>query len=222
MKQLHLKFNLWAAAAIVAAALLTSCDGVFSGIYDEAESYDTGYGFIGAGTDGSRRIYIDATNYATWNYLDIHDRHASTAEIVLGEEIEPKTWDFAVHRYDVKTNGGRVMATSLTSLSEAAALKLAPQGDWVSDIWTTNVVIYDMSQMMQGIIGYAETFYNPELSGWVALDMSSMPPSYSMNPNVYILELADKTHAALQLVNFMNSEGTKGYMTIDYIYPLKF
>lgn len=211
-------------AASAAAVFLVSCNGMFAGIYDndDTDNAVSEYGFVGAGADGSQRIYVDATSYTIWNYLDIRDRHASTAEIVSGEEMEPKTWDFAIHRYDAKTNGGRVMATSLTSLAEAAKLTAVPAGEWVSDIWTTNVVICDMSQMMDGIIGYAESYYNPELSSWVTVDTSNMPPSYSMNPNVYILELADKTHAALQLVNFMDSEGVKGFMTVDYIYPLKF
>ncbi len=212
-------------AAVTAVALLSSCNGMFSGIYDnedESTKFDTDYGFIGAGDDGSMRIYIDASSYTVWNYLDLHNRRAVSEEIGGEENTEPEKWDFAVHRYDTKTNSGRVMATSLTSLAQAASLTSAPAGEWTEDIWTTNKITVDMSHMMDGYLVYDESFYNPTLSGWLNVDTSSMPPSYSMSDRVYLLELADGTHAAIKLVNYMYNAGVKGFMTIDYIYPLKF
>ena len=79
-----------------------------------------------------------------------------------------------------------------------------------------------MSHMMEGYIIYAESFYNPVLSGWLNVDTSEMPPIYTLDPQVYIVEFADGTHAALRLMDFMDKAGVKGYMTIDYIYPLAF
>ena len=62
-------------------ALLPSCNGIFPGIYDSGESdLVTGYGFIGYNpSDNSGKVYIDATDYTKWVYLDFHGRTAVTA-----------------------------------------------------------------------------------------------------------------------------------------------
>lgn len=208
------------------ALLLGSCNGTFSGIYDNdvaGSDVTPEFGFVGDGeTPGTKRIYVDASSYTVWNYLNFHTSEASVVEIEPGEEAEPKSWDLALHRYDVKTNGGKVMATSLTSLADAAKLTSAPAGTWVADEWTTDKISIDMSHMMDGYIIYAESFYNPVLSGWVNVDTSEMPPIYTQSHNVYIVEFADGSHAAIKLMDFMDASGVKGFMTADYVYPLKF
>ena len=47
-----------------------------------------------------------------------------------------------------------------------------------------------------------------------------MPPTYSMDSRVYVLRLGDGTYAALQLADYMNCEGVKCHLTINYKYPL--
>ena len=78
-----------------------------------------------------------------------------------------------------------------------------------------------MSQMMDGIIRYAEDWYNHCLSGWLHVDTSTMPPIYTLSGKVYLLRLADGTFAALRLMNFMNDAAVKGFITIDYLYPVQ-
>ena len=84
------------------------------------------------------------------------------------------------------------------------------------------MIAVDMSGMMEGRIEYAEDYYNTELSKWLNVDKSTMPPVYSMSRKVYVMKMGDGTCAALKLSNYMNSSGVKGYMTINYIYPLEF
>lgn len=48
-----------------------------------------------------------------------------------------------------------------------------------------------------------------------------MPPVYTLSRKIYLLRLADGTHAALRLANFMNDSAVKGFMTIDYLYPVQ-
>lgn len=91
--------------------------------------------------------------------------------------------------------------------------------DFVADEWTTDRITIDMSQMMDGIIVYAEDYYNPCLSRWLDVDTSTMPPVYTLSGRVYLLRLADGTYAALRLTNFMDDAAVKGVMTIDYLYP---
>lgn len=206
---------------------LAACNGLFEGIYDLPDDMvgddASGFGFVGEGTvPGTRRIYIDATSYTSWTYLNFHDCKATTLEIEEGEEAEPLEWDLAIHRYDAKTHNGLALASGLKNLSEAAALISRPEGAWTADIWTTDKISIDMSHMMDGYIIYAESFFNPVLSGWVEVDTSEMPPIYTLDPQVYIVEFADGTYAALRLMDFMDKGGVKGYMTIDYIYPLAF
>lgn len=212
---------------LVALLPLASCNGLFEGIYDSPDDMpdgdDSGFGFVGEGsTPATSRIYIDATSYTSWIYLDFHNRKATALEIEEGEEAEPLEWDLAIHRYDAKTHSGLVLASGLKELSEAAALTSRPGGAWTADVWTTDKISIDMSHMMEGYIIYAESFYNPVLSGWLNVDTSEMPPIYTLDPQVYIVEFADGTHAALRLMDFMDKAGVKGYMTIDYIYPLAF
>ena len=203
-------------------ALLPSCNGIFPGIYDSGESdLVTGYGFIGHNpSDNSGKVYIDATDYTKWVYLDFHGRTAVTAG--MSEEEAPAEWDIAVHRYDVKTNGAAVLETGITGLELFMNSGKMPEGEYVEDEWTTEKIIVDMSGMMDGNIGYNESWYNSELSKWLKVDTSTMPPLYSMSHKVYAVKLADGSNLALKLSNYMDASGVKGFMTIDYVYPVEF
>ena len=203
-------------------ALLPSCNGIFPGIYDSGESdLVTGYGFIAHNpSDNSGKVYIDATDYTKWVYLDFHGRTAVTAG--MSEEEAPAEWDIAVHRYDVKTNGAAVLETGITGLELFMSSGKMPEGEYVEDEWTTEKIIVDMSGMMDGNIGYSESWYNSELSKWLKVDTSTMPPLYSMSHKVYAVKLADGSNLALKLSNHMDASGVKGFMTIDYVYPVEF
>ena len=154
---------LQAGAALLTAVSLPSCNGIFEGIYDEPSVIDE-FGFTKVEqATSSGTIYIDATSYTRWNYLDFETFALDTTFIAEdGSETGDVTegWDFAVHRYDVKTNGGRVIETSFTSIDALLASGSMPQGTWVEDIWTEDRVTIDMSRMMDGIIVYAPSWYN--------------------------------------------------------------
>lgn len=202
--------------------ILSGCNGLFNDIYYTPESDGAGveFGFISTDlTSNSGTIYIDATSYARWVFLDFHSFASDTANIILGQP-DPDAWDIAVHRYDARTNGAVVMRTSYTSLSELAAIRSLPSGGLVPDIWTTDAITVDMSHMMDGWLEYAESFYNPELSSWLSVDTSVMPPIYALSPFVYVVRFADGSLAALKLRDYMSDGMIKGFMTIDYVYPL--
>lgn len=198
---------------------LSSCHGIFGGIYDEpVEETSDGFGFIKI-NEATRTgtIYIDASDYTKWNYISLKDKKVVTA---LYDEQQPENWDFAVHRYDAKTNSASVFETEYYDLTDISSVSKFSGADFIADEWTTNKITIDMSQMMEGIIKYAEDFYNPCLSKWLNVDTSSMPPVYTLSEKVYILKLQDGTLAALKLSDFMNTSGIKGFMTIDYLYPV--
>lgn len=199
---------------------LPACNGIFEGIYDMPTT-ETGneYGFILIDEETrTGRIYIDATDYTEWHYVDLHDKQLTTTQV---GDAAPETWDFAVHRYDTKTNGGTVWESQAGSFDALPAPESVSEEQWTEDEWTTDRITIDMSQMMDGVILYAEDYWNPCLSRWLDVDTSTMPPIYTLSGKIYLLRLNDGTCAALRLVNFMNDAAIKGYMTIDYLYPVE-
>lgn len=199
-----------------AGVLLSACNGMFSGIYDEPDAKTVSeFGFVTPVTvNGQGTVYIDATDYTKWVYIDFANRTVETTDV---DSPAPAQWDIAVHRYDVKTNGGEVAETDvadfigITTLSES----------FVEDEWTTDVIVTDMSTMMDGYLSYADSFHNPVLSRWLDVDKSTMPPIYTMSGRVYVVRLSDGRCLAVRLDNYMNDAGVKGYMTISYKYPFE-
>ena len=54
--------------------LLSACNGIFEDIYDEPlaeEKNEYGFIFVDSKTN-TGRIYIDATDYTEWHYIDLH------------------------------------------------------------------------------------------------------------------------------------------------------
>lgn len=203
---------------------LPSCNGIFESIYDQPSNEDAAkdFGFIKIDeTKNTGTIYINTSAYDQWVYLDFQNKEARTIDI-NSDVAEPEHWDIAVHRYDTKTNGGKVLDSGFTGFDILKLSGKLPEGNYIEDIWTNDRIAIDMSGMMEGNIKYVESFYNPELSKWLDVDTSTMPPIYIMSHKVYIVKLKDNRNIALKLSNYMNASGIKGYMTIDYIYPLEF
>lgn len=198
------------------AVLFPSCeDGLLKGMYDEAEERSE-YGFLQTETLNSHgTVYIDASAYTEWTYIDFANE---TTVTLRTDEQAPDSWDMAVHRYDTKTNGGCAAMTDFTDIEECAGSgKIPDDNAFAKDVWTDNIIAVDMSGMMDGNIVYAEDWYNAELSRWLDVDTSTMPPIYTKSDNVFILKTEDGRLIALKLENYMNSGGDKGYMTIQYM-----
>lgn len=218
----HFIFPKHALLLAAMATVVTACNGLFENIYYNQADGVKDFGFVAVdASTKSGTVYVDATSYQRWNYIDFHSLTTDTANIVM-DEAGPSQWDIAIHRYDAKTNGAEVFRTEYTSLSDVAALGGMPEGTGVTDEWTTDVITVDMSHMMDGWLVYADSYYNRELSTWLDVDKSEMPPIYTMSDKVYIVQFGDGTKAALKLRNYMNDVGIKGFMTVDYVYPLDY
>lgn len=207
---------------ILAAILptLIACNGLMSGIYDEPEAADTGdFGFLNPSSQGNPGIvYIDATSYTDWTYIDFANKKIETIDV---EDDAPQMWDIAVHRYDVKTNGATVLETQYTEFDKARAIIGQSADAYVADVWTTEKIVIDMSTMMDGYLGYVASDYNAELSKWLDVDTSIMPPIYTPSDKVYLIRLKNGSLDAVKLADYMDSAGVKGFMTIQYIYPFE-
>lgn len=136
------------------------------------------------------------------------------------KQTAPADWTIAVHRNNVRTNGGAVLETTYTSMDQ-----LPPSSEAFSnmtftpDEWTENEVWDSQEQMLLGYVPSQGIELNRVLSSWLSMEIPPMPPSFSMNNHVFILRLNDGTHAALQLENYLSPKGTKCYLTINYKYP---
>lgn len=205
-------------SAIGSLLLLGSCNGLFEDLYDNpVATVSDGYGFVridNANKCGT--IYIDVTSYKRWTYVNLRDKTTDTSNIILGQEA-PAKWDFAMHRYDVKTNGGAAFETSCANIDELR--KGIPEGATFTPDTLSRVVI-DMSHMMDGYLDYDTSYVNPVLSRWLYVDLSSMPPIYTLSLKPYLLRLSDGSYAALFFDNFMDESSVKGFVTIKYIYSL--
>ncbi|MCE8600920.1 HmuY family protein [Bacteroides fragilis] len=199
----------------------SACNGILSNIYDEPETAKD-FGFIAIDrANHSGTVRVDATQYTKWNYINLHTLRIDSAKITSEGAEDPAAWDLAIHRYDVKTNGGEVLETDFQSLNALKNADSMPQGTFVADEWTTNKIAIDVSHMMEddGYLIYALSDYNPELSKWLDVDTREMPPIYTPSNKVYLLRMEDGTMAAIRLTSYMNAKGAKGYMTFDYLYP---
>lgn len=207
-------------AGVIILLSLSSCEGIFESIYDDPEKEDKEeFGFIHTDTDSNRgTIYINASDYKEWHYIDFDSRTVQTIAIDSVSTV-PEKWDFAIHRYDTKTNQGEVKETKFLHLNDCENKFVEDEQEYTRDIWTTEQIMTDLSQMIDSIIQYTEDYYNPVLSRWIDVDRSTMPPIYTLSNRVYVLRTADQRRMALKFIDFMNYVGDKGFITIDYIYP---
>ncbi len=247
---------------------------MFEGIYDDAPAQRDS--ISSDGTSISGQLYIDATSWTDWYYVDLDSalhsaqRGDSTARPVVssftipteqaatnqnrrttneagiytywfdvwGKGISvnefrcfmptepqpaPAQWTFAVHRNNVRTNGGAVSETQLADISQVNTLTLTnlQAMTYTPDSWTEKVVWTVQAQMLNSLIGSQGIAVNSVLSSWLDVEIPPMPPAFHHNSHVFIVRLADGSFAALQLANYLTPEGAKCGLTINYKYPLR-
>ena len=191
----------------------TSITGSFSN--GDYTAYDS-WTYINLET-GETETQEDATE---WVYTDGSIRDAYTPENLSIE------WHIAIHRYEIKTNGGSAYDTEATDMN---AITTCPTGvTFTADTYVaygTNddlEVITDMTNMMSGSVGYAS---NPQLNivlcGWVEKTATgSMPPTlYTPTGHVYVVTFEDGGWAKLLFSYAGNTtSGSSGYITWNYEY----
>ena len=135
-------------------------------------------------------------------------------------QSEPDEWHIAVHRNNVRTNGGAAYETSYTSMYELPeSSKAFADVTFTPDQWNQLDVWIIREQMLQGLIGNQGIEVNPVLSSWLKVDIPPIPPTFTLNNHVFIIRFDDGTFAAIQLENYQSPAGTKCCLTINYKYP---
>ena len=130
---------------------------------------------------------------------------------------EPEHWTFAVHRDNVRTNGGSVFETSYTSMEELpASASSFVDKTFTPDTWSERDVWVDHKEMLNCIMGNQGIKINQVLSSWLVFNIPPIPPTYTFNNHVFILRTKDGEYFALQLANYTDTKGTTCYLTINY------
>lgn len=163
------------------------------------------------------RVWFDVFGEGLKNY-----RIEGTTPIDTQEE--PATWDFAIHRENVRTNGGSAIKTPYTDIhalpaSSRELLNQLGNPELTPDVLSPKDVWCDQTEMLLCYIGCQNMKINEVLSDWLIVNFPPVPPTYSHDRHVYLLRLNDGTYAALQLENYLNASGTKCHLTINYRYP---
>ena len=199
--------------------LFPACNGMFGFIYDEP-IVDSEYGFIEFNSvKNTGTVYVDARSYTQWIYLDFEGQTIDSVDFVNNPKPEPARWDIALHRYDVKTNGGEALSTEYNDFNQLWNLSGLPAGTFKPDQQNDSVLIsFDMSN---GNLQYFPSHLN-RVFNWVTFSLETMPPTYSDNLNFFIVRLKNGKLLALRLESYTNDQALKGFMTIKYCYPLEF
>lgn len=254
---------------VISCALiaLSSCQGIFNDIYDDAPNPEM--------PNDKSILYIDASKWDEWHYLDFAtlisnlesnsdyspvnawntfkiDVPSGNKEYVKPEnhksgiytywydvygaglsnfrfeyfqsiplQSEPENWSIAIHRNNIRTNGGAAAETSYNSIEELPDDEsFLSNLDYHEDEWNETDVWTVQTQMLSGLIGNQGICINTTLGRWLKTSIPPIPPAFSLNPHVFIIKFSDGTYCALQLVDYMNKEGVKCCLTIKYKYPL--
>ncbi len=136
------------------------------------------------------------------------------------EQTAPEEWTFAVHRNNVRTNGGAVLETSFTSMDQLPETSEQFHNmTFTEDTWSENEVWDSQDKMLLCYVPSQGITVNEVLSSWLTMQIPPMPPTFTHNDHVFILRLKDGTYAALQLENYLSPKGVKCHLTINYKYP---
>lgn len=168
---------------------------------------------------------FDADGTGIYNYwYDVFGegmaKHELRSKYPTIRQPEPDQWDIAIHRNNVRTNGGAVWQSSLTDISKVGGSTQYSSMPFVEDSWSEIDVWVVQDQMLSGIVGSQRIKINTELSKWLTMEIPPMPPAFVYNGNVFIVRLSDGTYAALRLKNYKTPDGRNCGMTIEYKYPL--
>ena len=163
-------------------------------------------------------VQLDASSSKKWTYFSFATGQAVTVDNDGIKDV-PKGlgWDIAFCRFYTRTNSGEsnsdkngkggVFMSEVTSIEQAQI----PEDD---------KFIIDEVGKLDPAMDIIVTSHNKELQKWLDLDMSKMPPIFSIKNKVFIIRCADgKTYAKVKFLGFENNEAKRVYPKFEYEYP---
>ena len=173
--------------------------------------------------------YVNLETGQTETHRDFSEWHVMEKGKLLetipakGSEADIKIkWHIAIHRFDIRTNNGEAVDTKQTEFSKVIGL---PTGDYKKDMEVKDKVIVgfnraDMMKRKFTVAGIAKV--NPELNKWMNVDMSTMPPTYTMSNLVYVVKFKDGSYAKIKFTDATDATGKeKGHITFQYEFQPK-
>ena len=174
-------------------------------------------------TTGS--MTIDTRAYDKWTYFSFAKGDTVPEPADFKND---KTWDIAFHRWDVRTNGGE------SGVGEGAAFQTTYESldvnTWSLSIAQSNFTKDEIIKTYMATPNmYAESDEdqrsdvpaNTALGKWMTVTMSSIPPTYAIINNAFVVRTANGSYAAIRFTNYMNDKAERGYVSFDYIYPIE-
>ncbi|MDR0604427.1 MAG: HmuY family protein [Bacteroidales bacterium] len=165
-----------------------------------------------------KTLTVDASNYGKWVYISFSSGLFLNEQ---GEEVEldyqnDLSWDMALHRYDVRLNGGEsgkgqgaALETIYTELNEVTVI---PESGYILDVMDSIMASAAMPPV------YEAQPYNLEASKWMNVNTSKMPPSYTLSDKVYIFKTAEGKHVKIIFTDYRNAEDKTGHIKFSYAY----
>jgi len=158
----------------------------------------------------TKTLTVDASAYDKWVYVSF----VQGKIVEISDFKNDLSWDMALHRYDVRLNGGEAGkgqgAALETSYSELSALTSIPTSGYVADVMD--------SIMLSMPPTYASQPFNHEASKWIDVNTSAMPPSYTLSNKVYVFKTAEGKHVKIKFLDYKNAEDKTGHIKFSYQY----
>ena len=158
----------------------------------------------------TKTLTVDATKYDKWVYVSF----VQGKVVEIADYQNDLSWDMALHRYDVRLNGGaggKGQGAALeTTATELGALTIIPASGYVVDVMDSIMLSMPPTYDYQPI--------NHEASKWMALNTSSMPPAYELSNKVYVFKTAEGKHVKIKFIDYINAEDVKGHIKFSYVY----
>ncbi|MDR0834124.1 MAG: HmuY family protein [Candidatus Symbiothrix sp.] len=173
-------------------------------------------------------LVVDCSSYTHWYFFSFEEGKiigsCDAGDAVAGAQWRTRTdWDLAFHRQNIQTNSG------VSGVGEGGILKLeqpkfdfdavtvAPADGYQTDV--ADSIVYDMSQMVLGEIGYVQAGLAQPVKNWATLH-NMMASDWRYEQSVFIVRTAEKQYAKIRLWNFKNEKGESGTISMQYVYPL--
>jgi hypothetical protein len=214
MNNLNIKLT---AICLVCAACLQSCDNK-DDLFKKNEPKEG-------------LAVLDCSSYTQWNFFSLSKGElVGSCDAGNADEYESwrnrLDWDLAFHRQDVKTNsgasgigkGGILLGRDFgDNPVDFDAVTEAPTDGYEVDLFEENAIIYDMSKMMEGIIGYQNTGLAQPPKRWAVL-VDMMNSKWEYVNKVFIVRTANGKYAKVYFKDFKSAAGASGTITMQYVY----
>jgi hypothetical protein len=126
-------------------------------------------------------------------------------------------WDIAFHSRHVRLNGGASGPGTAEALDLGVvdwdSVLTAPTVGYVKDAFVDSILFAGVGEFGPIYIG---TYLNPVFETAFTYDITTYPPTYTANKNVYVIKLAEGKFVKIIMTDYYNDMGESGYITFKY------